>query len=682
MTKPTIAPTPLATFCILRIVVVKRRALDFTDFAENSGMRYLAPLLFAPLLFVAVSAHANDAAVKDAAEGFRFGDLKRVNAAIAPTRGHVLEHYVDYWSLRLQLTAARAAALTPEIERFLKKAGASAVGERMRIDWLKVLARNGDWDKFAQVAAGLDTDDSEIGCYRATLAARGPSADNTQSVPRGVWDERLTEACADAFAALVRRGSISTEDAIWRFRTAGDGATFLAATRAADALPADITPSTDVLQRAHNSPEAFLGGGIAWSSRARREAALYGVTRLARSDAAKASAAWSGVQSKFTEEEQRYAAAQLAYASARRLDVSDALDWAKQSREGERFTRLSDPQAAWIARAALRAGAWSEVLRAIAAMSPAANGGQADPTWRYWKARALAESGQKDAALPIYAALAAEHNFYGLLAAEEIQQPLPAAASLKASAFKPTDDAFKRLDQSTAAKRVVKLSELQLRSDAAREWRSVVRNFGDDESLVAAEWMRRKGIWDRSINTAERTTVKHDFALRFQTPYATEINAAATKAALEPALMFGLIRQESRFWAEASSSVGARGLMQIMPATGKWIASKMALSDYRPSQLVDITVNTLFGAYYLRTVLDQLGGSEPMATAAYNAGPGRARAWRSDVQLEGAIYAETIPFNETRDYVKKVLANAVWYAHLSGSGTTSIKQRLGIIPAK
>ena len=682
MTKPTIAPTPLATFCILRIVVVKRRVLDLYDFAENSGMRHLVSLLLAPLLFAASGAYANDAAVKDAAEGFRFGDLKRVNAAIAATRGHVLEHYVDYWSLRLQLTAASAAALAPEIERFIKRAGASAVGERMRIDWLKVLGRTGEWDKFAQVAAGLDTDDSEIGCYRATLNARSPSADNAQSVPRGVWDERLTDACAEAFAALVRRGSISAEDAIWRFRTSGDGATFLAATRSADALPADIAPSTDVLQRAHNTPEAFLGGGIAWSSRARREAALYGLTRLARTDAARANTAWSGVQSKFTDEEQRYAAAQLAYASARRLDVNDALDWAKRSRDGERFTRLSDPQAAWIARAALRAGAWSEVLRAIAAMSPAANGGQADPTWRYWKARALAESGQKEAAQPIYAALASEHNFYGLLAAEDIQQPLPTAATLKASAFKLTDDALKQFDRSAAAKRVVKLSELQLRSDAAREWRNVVRNFSDDESLAAAEWMRRKGIWDRSINTAERTTSKHDFALRFQTPYASEITAAATKAELEPALMYGLIRQESRFWAEASSSVGARGLMQIMPATGKWIAGKMALPDYRPSQLVDVTVNTLFGAYYLRTVLNQLGGSEPMATAAYNAGPGRARAWRSDVQLEGAIYAETIPFNETRDYVKKVLANAVWYAHLSGSGNTSIKQRLGIIPAK
>ena len=122
--------------------------------------------------------------------------------------------------------------------------------------------------------------------------------------------------------------------------------------------------------------------------------------------------------------------------------------------------------------------------------------------------------------------------------------------------------------------------------------------------------------------------------------------------------------------------------MQVMPATGKWIAGQLKASEYRPSHLADVAVNTGFGAFYLRTVLDQMGGSEPMAAASYNAGPGRARAWRADVPLEGAIYAESIPFNETRDYVKKVLANAVWYAHLQGSGNTSLKSRLGIIPAR
>jgi soluble lytic murein transglycosylase len=349
------------------------------------------------------------------------------------------------------------------------------------------------------------------------------------------------------------------------------------------------------------------------------------------------------------------------------------------------MTRLGDWQAAWIARAALRAGAWSEVLRAINAMSPtasAAQTGSADPAWKYWKARALAELSDKAGAQAIYADLAKEFSFYGLLAAEEISAPLPAPASLKAGAVTPTPEQFKRFDQSAAAKRVLKLSELGLRADAAREWYSVVKDLNDADSLIAAEWMRRKGIWDRSINTAERTKTQHDFALRYQTPYAAEIKKAATQSALDHALVFGLIRQESRFWAEAVSSAGALGLMQVMPATGKWIATQLKASDYRPSQLADVGVNTGFGAFYLRTVLDQMGGSEPMAAASYNAGPGRARQWRADVPLEGAIYAESIPFNETRDYVRKVLANAVWYAHLSGSGNTSIKSRLGIIPAK
>jgi soluble lytic murein transglycosylase len=619
---------------------------------------------------------ATDAAVRDAAEGFRFGDLKRVNAALPQVRGHVLESYVEYWSLRLQLDGGNRA----DIERFIKNNAGTAIGERMRVDWLKQLGKTGDWERFEQLANGFDTDDSEVACYRTTLAARANPKDPLP-VPRGVWEDRLTESCADAFAALARRKQVSTDDAVWRFRTSGDGGTQLAASRVAEALGDSIALGPDTLQRAHASPEAFLRSG-ATSSRASREAALYALTRLARSDVAKARAAWSAVRLKFSEEEQRYAAGQLAYASARRLDTAEALEWAKRAINGETFARLGDWQAAWIARAALRAGAWSEVQRAVNAMSPAANGGQMDPAWRYWKARALAELTDKPGAQAIYAELAKETTFYGLLAADEISAPLPATAELKAGAVKPTPEELKRFDQSAAAKRVLKLSELGLRAEAAREWYSVVKDFGDADSLVASEWMRRKGIWDRSINTAERTKTQHDFSLRFQMPYATEIKKAATQAALDHSLVFGLIRQESRFWAEAVSSAGALGLMQVMPATGKWIAAQLKASDYRPSQLVDVGVNTGFGAYYLRTVLDQMGGSEPMAAASYNAGPGRARAWRADGPLEGAIYAESIPFNETRDYVKKVLTNAVWYAHLQGSGNTSIKSRLGIIPAR
>ena len=650
-------------------------------FAENSGMSCFRASLLASLLLASLSVHATDAAVKDASEGFRFGDLKRVNAAIPQTRGDLLEGYVDYWSLRLQLDNASISA---DVERFLQKHAGEFVADRLRVDWLKQLGKTGNWDGFAKTSAGFDTDDGEIACYRTTLAAKNAS-NAALSAPRGVWEERLTESCADAFSALARRNQVTPDDALWRFRTTADGGTFLAGARAAEGLSADSRPSTEALQRAHSSPEAYLNAGLAWSSRPHRQAGLYALTRLARSDVAIARSVWSGVRGKFTEEEQRYAAGQLAYASARRLDTAEAMTWFKRAGDEQTLTRLGDWQAAWIARAALRAGAWSEVLRAINAMSPvpsAAQTGVADPAWKYWKARALTELSDKAGAQIIYADLAREFSFYGLLAAEEISAPLPAPLTLKMGAVKPAPEDFKRFDQSAAAKRVLKLSELGLRADAAREWYSVVKDFNDADSLLAAEWMRRKGIWDRSINTAERTKAQHDFGLRYQMPYAAEIKKAATQAALDHSLVFGLIRQESRFWAEAVSSAGALGLMQVMPATGKWIAAQMKATDYRPSQLSDVAVNTGFGAFYLRTVLDQMGGSEPMAAASYNAGPGRARAWRADGPLEGAIYAESIPFNETRDYVRKVLTNAVWYAQLSSSGSTSIKSRLGIIPPK
>jgi soluble lytic murein transglycosylase len=145
-----------------------------------------------------------------------------------------------------------------------------------------------------------------------------------------------------------------------------------------------------------------------------------------------------------------------------------------------------------------------------------------------------------------------------------------------------------------------------------------------------------------------------------------------------------LIRQESRFMADAKSRVGATGLMQLMPATAKWAAKQVGMSGYTPQRTGDIAVNLALGSFYLRHVLDGLG-HPVLATAAYNAGPGRARRWQSSQALEGAIYAESIPFNETRDYVKKVMTNAWFYAHQASpaqGARISLKQMIGTVPAK
>jgi soluble lytic murein transglycosylase len=157
---------------------------------------------------------------------------------------------------------------------------------------------------------------------------------------------------------------------------------------------------------------------------------------------------------------------------------------------------------------------------------------------------------------------------------------------------------------------------------------------------------------------------------------------AAQQAGLDEALVFGLVRQESRFRADVVSSAGAVGLMQLMPPTAKWVAKQLGKVGYRPSQIGDIATNAKFGAYYFKYWLDRFDNLALLAIAGYNAGPARAQAWRSARPIEGAIYAETIPFNETRDYVKKVLANAVLYSLQFGVAGPSLKQRLAVIPPR
>ena len=211
------------------------------------------------------------------------------------------------------------------------------------------------------------------------------------------------------------------------------------------------------------------------------------------------------------------------------------------------------------------------------------------------------------------------------------------------------------------------------------EWRWAVRGMDDRTLLAAAELARRNGIWDRAINTADRTVAAHDFTLRYPTPYGDVLSKQARVRHLDEPLVFGLVRQESRFIAEAKSSAGAEGLMQLMPSTARRAAKKIGMKNFRTSHLGRPEVNAALGAFYLRQVLDRFGGNAVLAAAAYNAGPGRASRWRDAKPLEGAIYIETIPFSETRQYVKKVMSNAVYYAAVLGGEQRSLKSRLGTI---
>jgi soluble lytic murein transglycosylase len=245
--------------------------------------------------------------------------------------------------------------------------------------------------------------------------------------------------------------------------------------------------------------------------------------------------------------------------------------------------------------------------------------------------------------------------------------------------YRPTAEEVAGVEQAPGIRRALKFYELGLRYEGALEWRWTVRGYDDRNLLAAAEVARRAGWYERAIDTAEQTKSLHDFTLRYPTPYREVVSGYTRQLALDEAWVYGLVRQESRFVVDARSSAGAAGLMQLMPATARQVARRLGMSGVDRQRVTSIDTNISLGTYYLRDLMDSLDNQSVMATAGYNAGPTRARSWRADKPLEGAIFTETIPYNETRDYVRKVMSNTMYYSRLFGQQFTGLKERLGVI---
>lgn len=300
---------------------------------------------------------------------------------------------------------------------------------------------------------------------------------------------------------------------------------------------------------------------------------------------------------------------------------------------------------------------------------------QEEPAWRYWKAYTLKQRGNIVAANALLLSLAKEQSYYGLLA----QESLGDIISAPPVTYHATEADVAAIEKLPAVQRAVLLYRLDLRWESRLEWMQTIRDMDDRQLIAAAEFAFRQEWYDLAINTADKTKLTHDFALRYPTPYRDMMQSYVRENQLDEAWVYGLIRQESRFIAQASSGVGAAGLMQVMPATARWIAKRIGFGQYHDNMIHQLATNIQFGTYYLRHVLESMNGQSVMATAAYNAGPGRAKRWADKTPLEGAVYTETIPFNETRDYVKKVMGNAQYYARRLGMQTQPISQRLGTI---
>ena len=589
------------------------------------------------------------------------GDIVKAAELASRLPNYAIPSYVDYYRLRPRI----AGAPEQEIRDFLTRYDGSAIADRLRNDWLLELGKARNWTLFdQQYPLFVLDDDTQLKCY--ALMSKVLKGQNVAEEARTllVSPQNYGEACPALISTLAQSNQFNTDDLWAQIRLMSDAGNVGAIRRVADLT----SVGESMLTRTLDKPQLAVAKG-AGSSREAHELFMLALGRVARSNLTQAVSALVASADRLNEQERTIAWSQIAYPAATQLAPDAVVYWHRTS-----GAPLSPEAHQWKVRTALRAGDWALVKTSIEAM-PASL--RKDPAWVYWLGRAYKAEGNNEEAQAQFLSLVAQTSFYGQLAVEEVGQKV----TIPPRALPATPEEIAPMSLNQGFRRALKFFDLSLRFEGYREWNWELRKMDERQHLAAAEFARQQNVLDRMVNTSDRTKTEFDFTQRFPSPYRDVMTANTQRLGLDMAWVYGLIRQESRFIQTARSQVGASGLMQIMPATARWVANKIGLAGFAQSQISDINTNILLGTNYLYMVLNDLEGSQALATAAYNAGPGRPRAWRSTLPkpVEGAIFTESIPFNETRDYVKRVLSNATYYAALFESKPQSLKARLGTI---
>jgi soluble lytic murein transglycosylase len=579
--------------------------------------------------------------------------------------------YVEYFQIKPQLFDgaghARVDAPDEPVLSFLQRYDGQAIADRLRNDYLLVLGARHDWRNFdLQYPRFVLNDDTQVKCY--ALESRLSRGENVADAARALLVEPkwYGDGCVDLISALASSQQFGADDVWQQIRLSYEQGYTATGSKLVDALNAQ-RPDPTLFDQAANTPPLYLAKGVQ-ADPISHQLTLLAITRMAANDPSAAAATFTAVAPSLTAPERAIGWGTIAYQAAAK-QMPGAVDWFRLSANAP----LSNPAYEWRVRSALLAGDWTMVRWSIEQM-PAAL--RAQPAWVYWHARALKQAGETQGADQELERIAGNYNFYGQLASEELGQKITIPPQTKV-----TEDEVQQASQTPGFQLAQRFYALNLRLEGNREWNWPLRNMTDRQLLAAAEYARRIELYDRTVNTADKTQVEHDFSLRYLAPFRDVVERDAQSTGLDVEWAYGLIRQESRFIINARSEVGAGGLMQLMPGTAEMVAKKIGLGPISRSQMSDINTNILLGTNYLSMIYNQFDGSAVLATAGYNAGPGRPRQWKANLPrpVEGAIFAETIPFNETRDYVKNVLSNTVYYAALFEGRPQSLKERLGYI---
>ncbi|TCB65296.1 lytic transglycosylase domain-containing protein [Acinetobacter sp. ANC 4178] len=620
-------------------------------------------------------AYAADEQFNDALQAANSGNTELLQQYQMSMQNDALGYYPEYWALNANLGFQPAN----NIINFARRYPQSAMAEKLAADYVEEKVKQADFSSAQPVLPYVTNPDQAESC--AVAQVRAKTGDPLVFAEyKDVWltTNSQPESCTGLARQMLSSPLMTQQDKqqrLWGLLRAGQSGQAIAT-----AQTLGLNLSLAQLNQIQADPLNYV-----WSApKASAEEQAYLIFAIGRMADSDLDAAMSSVQRAAQgtpEAVQKALYRAVGYVGGTTVMKNNFKREVLNNLDASYGLPFSPEEAEIYARQAIRFSAWESLIRAIDAMS--VNQKQED-RWQYWLARAYEQrndASAKRSAQEIFRKLAQGDQYHNLLAKDHVGQRY----STVPNNVQPTNSDLQRLSQDIHFNRAFALRNVNAPDNYVnREWNWAVRQaylkHDDGLLLAAAKRATDMGWYDRAIYAADRTESKHNYAYRYAMPHQGYVVNHSQNAGIDPAWAYGLMRQESRFVSSARSHVGAGGLMQIMPDTARLVAKQMG-ETYNPAALSDMNTNIRYGTFYLSMINSQLSSNPVLATAGYNAGPNRARRWQPDDRpLAADQYTETIPLNETRDYVKQVMTNATHYGVLLGQGAQSIGNRMQVIP--
>jgi soluble lytic murein transglycosylase len=642
--------------------------MNLTKLSRSGRHGVAAVLLAVPMAFSTPAAAQGDSARADfvaAEKALARGDSAAYIPLKQRLRDYPLYPYLEFGELR----DPSANPSSARVLAFLRDYADSPLSGNLRRVWMDSLARQGRWTEI--IDAYADDDSTAVRCHYANALMQTGRRDEGFRRMQSVWlsGETLPDACDAAAQAWYAAGGLTADLAWQRIVLVLEKGNENEARDVGSVLPAGDAVWLDRWMRLRKNPPLALDASEFGASHLARDDMLAdAVRRMARTDPMQALDAWETLRARypFSPEATRRAELYLAIALARE-DSPRAFAFIRNLKPAADDVALQEARV----RAALLHYRWPLAARWIDELPAAERNGE---RWTYWRARAHEALGERSEAEALYGRVARESSYYGFLAADRAGLPY-ALANRPASA-----SSVARLRSQPFVQRAAELRALGRDEDAKREWRWQYARLDKQDLQGMARIAKDWGWHDQAAYTLARAGYWDDYEIRFPLLYRDAIGSNAASQALDPAWVYAVVRQESTFVPDARSSAGAVGLMQLMPGTAAQVARKnFGEGAPRQEQLTQPDRNVRLGAAYLRGMFDSLRSNAVLATAAYNAGPGRVRQWLPLREVDADVWVEHIPFKETQDYVRRVLAYAVFYEYRLGNRTTRISERMPLV---